>query len=105
MINTPKQLDKEMVRSIAIGIHRIVERREGLQENAEREIEYAFHAALLMVDAATRHQTDQQRIIFFQAAITLFTDIAETGYIQPICASTPLINADHCAPVLGRLDS
>ena len=69
---------------IAIEIQRIVEEREGVQENAGRQIEYAFHAALLMVDAATRHLPDMQRAESLRTAIAMFGEIAENDYIQRI---------------------
>jgi hypothetical protein len=81
---TSGPLDDIALLNIAIEIQRIVEEREGVQENAGRHIEYAFHAALLMVDAATRHLPDTQRIESFRTAVAMFADIAETDYIPYI---------------------
>ena len=80
----PEKLDRKLLVDIANEIHHIVEEREGVQENAGRQIEYAFHAALLMVDAATRHLPDTQRIESLRTAVAMFADIAETSVIQHI---------------------
>lgn len=82
--NKSGTLDDIALLNIAIEIQRIVEEREGVQENAGRQIEYAFHAALLMVDAATRHLPDTQRIESLRTAVTMFGEIADTDYIQHI---------------------
>ena len=82
--NNSGMLDDIALLDIAIAIQRIVEEREGVQENAERQIEYAFHVALLMVDAATRHLPDTQRIDSLRTAVGTFADIAEIDYIQQI---------------------
>lgn len=60
-----------------------MEELEGAQ-NAARQIEYAFHAALIVVDAATRHLPDTQRAESLRAAVAMFAYIAETDYIQRI---------------------
>ena len=83
--NKSGTLDDIALLDIAIEIQRIVEEREGVQENAGRQIEYAFHAALLMVDAATRHLPNTQRIESLRTAVAMFADIAETSVIQHIC--------------------
>jgi hypothetical protein len=80
----PKKLDAKVVLNIAMEIHRIVEEHEGTQEHAGREIEYALHAALLMVNAATRYQPFSQRIKSFRTATAMFADIAENDYIWTI---------------------
>lgn len=82
--NESVKLDDVALLTILIEIQRIVEEREGIQENAGRQIEYAFHAALLMVDAATRHLPDMQRAESLRTAVTMFAKIAETDYIQRI---------------------
>jgi hypothetical protein len=78
------KLNEQIVRDIVFVIHSIVKEREGLQENAGREIEYAFHAALFMVEAATCHQPNKQRVESLRAAAAMFADIAETDYIGRI---------------------
>lgn len=92
--NKSGTLDDIVLLDIAIEIQRIVEEREGVQENAGRQIEYAFHAALLMVDAATRHLPDRQRAESLRTAVAMFGEIAETDYIQRIDQSA--------APAPGR---
>jgi hypothetical protein len=81
-------LDDIALLDIAIDIQRIVEEREGVQENAGRQIEYAFHAALLMVDAATRHLPDMQRAESLRTAVAMFAEIAESDYIQRLDPSS-----------------
>ncbi len=88
--NKSGTLDDIALLDIAIEIQRIVEEREGVQENAGRQIEYAFHAALLMVDAATRHLSDMQHIESLRTAVAMFAEIAETDYIQRIDQSAAL---------------
>jgi hypothetical protein len=82
--NKSGTLDDMALLEIATEIERIVEKREGVQVNAGREIEYAFHAALVMVDAATRHLPDMQRAESLRTAVAMFAEIAETDYIQRI---------------------
>ena len=82
--NKSANLDDKVLLDIAIEIQHIVEEREGVQENAGRQIEYAFHAALIMVDAATRHLPDTQRVESLQTAAAMFAEIAETNYILHI---------------------
>ncbi len=77
-------LDDVALLDIAIEIQPIVEEREDVQENAGRQIGYAFHAALLMVDAATRHLPNSQRAEPLRTAVAMFAQIAETEYIQRI---------------------
>jgi hypothetical protein len=82
--NKSRKLDQKAMLDIATEIHRIVEEREGVQVNAGLEIEYAFHATMVMVDAATRHQSDAQRAESLRTAVAMFAEIAETDYIQRI---------------------
>ena len=79
-----KRPDVKVVRDIAKMIHLLVEAREGPQKYIEREIDYALYAALLMVDAATRHQSNVERVDSFRAAAAKFADIAEIDYVERI---------------------
>lgn len=83
-VKTPKKPNQKLVQNIVDAIHRAVETQYGPQDSARREIEYALHAALLIVDEATRHQSDTQRVESFQGAAAMFADIAQTYYIDPI---------------------
>lgn len=82
--NKSGKLDQKTLLDIATEIHRIVEERGGPQEHAGLEIEYAFHAALIMVEAATRHQPGTQRAESLRIAVTMFSEIAEASFIQCI---------------------
>jgi hypothetical protein len=83
-IKTPKKPNQKLVENILDAIHRAVETEYGPQKSPRREIEYALHATLLMVDEATRHQSDTQRVESLQGAVAMFADIAQTYYIAPI---------------------
>jgi uncharacterized protein with HEPN domain len=83
-MKTPKKPNKKLVQDILDAIHRAVETEYGTQKSARREIEYALHAALLIVDEATRHQSDTERVEPFRGAAAMFADIAHTYYIDPI---------------------
>ena len=77
-----KKPNKKIVCEIADVLREIIERQYGPQESARREIEYALHAALLIVDDATRHQSEKYRRESFQRAADMFAKIAETHYIE-----------------------
>jgi hypothetical protein len=49
-------------------------------------IDYALHAALTMIDAATRHQSDTDRVKSLRSGVALFSEIAENDYILSIDA-------------------
>lgn len=83
-MNTPKKPNKKLVQDITDAIRRVVETEYGPQKSARREIEYALHATLLVVDEATRHQSDTERVASFRGAAAMFGDIAQTYYIDPI---------------------
>ena len=83
-MKTPKKPNQKLVQDILDVIYRVVEKEYGPQKSARREIEYALHATLLIVDEATRHQSDTQRVESFQGAVAMFADIAQTYYIGPI---------------------
>jgi hypothetical protein len=83
-VKTPKKPNQKLVRNILDAIHLAVETEYGPQDSARREIEYALNAALLIVDEATRHQSDAQRVRSFRGAAAMFSDLAQTYYIDPI---------------------
>jgi hypothetical protein len=83
-VKTPKKPNQKLAQYILDAIHRVVETEYGPQKSARLEIEYALHAALLIVDEATRHQSDTQRIESFRGAAAMFADITQTYYIDPI---------------------
>jgi hypothetical protein len=83
MTTTPlTRPNKKLVCKIANQIREVVEHKYGPQESARREIEYAFHAALLIVDDATRYQSEAHRLESFKRAAGMFAHIAETDYIR-----------------------
>ena len=75
---TPEKHNRKLVCDIVNIIRGLVKAKYGSQKSARREIEYAFHAALLIVDEATRHQSDAYCIESLQKAAAMFADIAET---------------------------
>jgi hypothetical protein len=77
-------LDDDVLLRIVMEIHRIVEDQEGPQETGAREIDYAIHAVLTLLEAATRHQSNADRVESIRSAVALFNEIAESDYIQPI---------------------
>lgn len=81
-------LDNDVLLEIVVEIHRIVEAHEAQQDTRLREIDYAIHAALTLIEAATRHLPDDDaRTESIRSAATLFAEIAEADYIQPIHAA------------------
>lgn len=78
-------LDNDVLLEIVLGIHRIVGAHEGQQATRLLEIDYAIHAALTLIEAATRHlPNDEDRVAAVQTAVALFAEIAEADYIRPI---------------------
>ena len=78
------KLNKNIVSKIANGLREVVKQQYAPQNSASLEIEYAFHAALLIVDDATRYQSQERRRESFQRAADMFAQIAQTDYIQVI---------------------
>lgn len=89
-------LDNDVLLEIVLDIHRIVEAHEGQQDTRLREIDYAIHAALTLIEAATRHlPSDDDRVESIKSAVALFAEIAEADYIRPIHAETPKKTTRH----------
>ncbi|MBK4735513.1 hypothetical protein [Noviherbaspirillum pedocola] len=81
-------LDNDVLLEIVVNIHRIVEAHEGQQNTRLREIDYAIHAALTLIEAATRYfPNDEDRVASVRSAVALFAEIAEADYIRPIYAA------------------
>ncbi|MBK4739246.1 hypothetical protein [Noviherbaspirillum pedocola] len=81
---TSEDLDNDVLLELIVEIQRIVEKRHGPQESADRVLDYTIHAALTMIDAVTSHEPAPERIKSFRSIVSLFSAIAETDYIQPI---------------------
>jgi len=82
-------LDNDVLLEIVVEIHRIVELHEGQQGTRLREIDYAIHAALTLIEAATRRlPNDDARVESMRSAVALFAEIAEADYIKPIHTTT-----------------
>jgi hypothetical protein len=74
--------NKRIVCEIANLLRKVMKRQYSLQWSPRHEIEYALHTALLIVDEATRHQSQQHRRESFQRAADMFAQLAETHYIE-----------------------
>jgi hypothetical protein len=83
-IKTPERPNQKIVCDLVDAIRGLLEAKYGLQKSARREIVYVMHAALLIVDEATQHQSDTQRVESFRGATAMFEDLAQTYHIAPI---------------------
>ena len=81
MSDKGKAINPRIAIQIVSAIDDIVRKTEGRQIDAGRQIDYAVHALLMIVDSATRLQTPEQRAESFRIIAQAVTDIAENEYI------------------------